>query len=92
MRNRNNTIAYILFGLLAIGILATVFSNPGAVLLPVLVFGVIFFLYRYPPNTWKRPNRSAPTGRFQRGKRKKANFRVIPGSKDSNDDEPPKYH
>lgn len=91
MRYRNNTIAYILFGLLAIGILASVFTNPGAIILPVLVFGTIFFLYKYPPNTWKRTKRSTPSSRFQRGKAKKANFRVIPGSKDSND-EPPKYH
>ncbi|SDD43127.1 hypothetical protein SAMN02799630_03455 [Paenibacillus sp. UNCCL117] len=91
MRNRSNTIAYIIFGLIAIGVLASLFTSPRAFLVPLLVFGAIFLLYKFPPNTWNRQSRKPPSGRFAKGKRKNANFRVIPGSKDKQD-EPPKYH
>ncbi|MEK8132772.1 hypothetical protein WMW72_33320 [Paenibacillus filicis] len=95
MRNRNNTIAYIIFGLIAIGVLASLLTNPTAFLVPLLVFGAIFLLYRFPPNTWNRQNRTPPprgSSRFAKGKRKNATFRVIPGSKDKQQDDPPKYH
>ena len=92
MRHRNSTIAYIVFGLIGIGILASVFSNPGAFILPVLVFSIIFLLYKFPPSRWKRPTVKPGKGsRFQKGRRKNATFRVINGSKSSSD-EPPKYH
>ncbi|MBU7317127.1 MULTISPECIES: hypothetical protein [Paenibacillus] len=90
MRNRNSTVAYVIFGLIAIGILASVLSNPGTFIIPILVFGVIFFLYKFPPNRWRQPKRPS-SSRFQKGKRRNATFRVIQGSKDSSD-EPPKYH
>ncbi len=90
MRNRNSTVAYVIFGLIAIGILASILSNPGTFMIPILVFGVIFFLYKFPPNRWRQPKRPS-SARFQKGKRRNATFRVIPGSKDSSD-EPPKYH
>ncbi|WP_159882202.1 hypothetical protein [Paenibacillus puerhi] len=91
MRNRNNTIAYVIFGLIAIGVLASLLMNPSAFLLPLLIFGAIFFLYKFPPNTWNRPKRTPPGSRFAKGKRKNATFRVIPGNKDKQDD-PPSYH
>ncbi|GMX65526.1 hypothetical protein Elgi_47970 [Paenibacillus elgii] len=90
MRNRNSTVAYVIFGLIAIGILASVLSSPGTYIIPILVFGVIFFLYKFPPNRWRQPKRPS-SSRFQKGKRRNATFRVIQGSKDSSD-EPPKYH
>lgn len=90
MRNRNSTVAYVIFGLIAIGILASILSNPGTFMIPILVFGVIFFLYKFPPNRWRQPKRPS-SSRFQKGKRRNATFRVIQGSKDGSD-EPPKYH
>ncbi|TVY11473.1 hypothetical protein [Paenibacillus cremeus] len=90
MRNRQSTLAYIIFGLIAIGILANIFANPGAFIIPVLVFGVIFWLYKFPPNRWR--NGSGRTqARYSKGKRRNATFRVINGNKDGSD-EPPKYH
>ncbi|MCP3773294.1 hypothetical protein NLX71_08180 [Paenibacillus sp. MZ04-78.2] len=90
MRNRNSTVAYVIFGLIAIGILASVLSNPGTFIIPILVFGVIFFLYKFPPSRWRQPKQPS-SSRFQKGKRRNATFRVIQGNKDSSD-EPPKYH
>ncbi|CAG7612666.1 hypothetical protein PAESOLCIP111_01559 [Paenibacillus solanacearum] len=89
MRNRDRTIAYIIFGLIAIGLLSSIFSNPGAYIIPILVFGIIFWLYKYPPNRWRYNRMAAP--RSGKGKRRNATFRVIPGSKNDPDDTP-KYH
>ncbi|MBP1155061.1 MULTISPECIES: hypothetical protein [unclassified Paenibacillus] len=93
MRNRNSTIAYVIFGLIAIGILFTVLSRPGTLIIPLLVFGIIFWLYKYPPSSWRSKTRSFTPPRFNgsKAKRKNATFRVINGRKDGSD-EPPKYH
>lgn len=93
MRHRHNTIAYVIFGLIAIGILFTVLTRPGALIIPLLVFGIIFWLYKYPPGRWRSRTKSFTPPRFSRTKpkRRNATFRVINGSKDSSD-EPPKYH
>ncbi|WP_026326291.1 hypothetical protein [Paenibacillus ginsengihumi] len=85
MRNRNIGM-YVVFGLLAIGLLVSI-SN---LIIPIAVFAVIFLLYKFPPDRWRRFKWSGG-GRKPRGKTRNAKFRVIPGSKDSSD-EPPKYH
>jgi hypothetical protein len=91
MRNRQTTFAYIIFGLIGIGILSALFSNPAGMLIPVLVFGVIFYLYKYPPKSWRGFGRSST--RFTKPpKRKNATFRVINGNRRDDSEEPPKYH
>ncbi|MCZ8516750.1 hypothetical protein O9H85_31180 [Paenibacillus filicis] len=90
MRGRYPWSTYIVLGLIALGILASIFRNPGAYIIPILVFGIIFWLYKFPPNRWRRGGRPA-SSRFAKAKRRNASFRVINGSKDSSD-EPPKYH
>lgn len=85
---KNRSIAfYVIAGLIVIGIISSIRFW----IVPVLVFGVIFFLYKFPPNTWSgRFGRSSNARGTKRGKTRNAKFRVIPGSKDSED--PPKYH
>ncbi|WP_426453368.1 hypothetical protein ACP26L_14080 [Paenibacillus sp. S-38] len=90
MRNRGNTAAYIVFGLIGIGILVNLLSNPGDILVPLIVFGGIFLLYKFPPNRWGM-KRSTSSRSAKGPKRKNAKFRVIQGSK-SDGDEPPRYH
>lgn len=90
---------YIIYGLLVVGILYRFLVNPGPLLIPLLVFGVIFLLYKFPPNRLQkqgRPSqprtRTAERKKFEERERRKAHFRVIPGSKPDSDEEPPKYH
>lgn len=87
---------YIVFGLLALGILAKAIRSPGPFVIPILVFGTIFLLYKYPPNRWRRrkaaKRHEAERARQRERERRKAAFRVIPGSKPTPDDEPPPYH
>jgi len=73
-------------------------------LIPVLVFGVIFLLYKYQPGRSKASKmpKVKPSARTMEkvaaakkthtaGKRKHYPFQVIEGSKGKNDDQP-KYH
>lgn len=89
---------YIIVGLIAIGILRMIAQNPGAAVIPVLVLGSVFLLYKYPPSRWKSMSsyRTKAQGTFDGGasnkrKTKQAKFRVIRGSK-REDDDIPKYH
>jgi hypothetical protein len=91
---------YIIYGLLVVGILYRFLVNPGPLLIPLLVFGVIFLLYKFPPNRLQKQGKPDPTRtrtaerkKYEERERRKAHFRVIPGSKpDSDEEQPPKYH
>jgi hypothetical protein len=96
---RRNVFAYVIFGLIAIGILSSLIRSFSAWIIPVLVFGIVFLLYRFPPPAWRRladrlrarSDFSAWGGKSAGGKRtKRAKFKVIRGSKP--DDDIPKYH
>ncbi|MCC2686100.1 MAG: hypothetical protein K0R75_2999 [Paenibacillaceae bacterium] len=97
MRRRFTTVSYIIFGLIAVGILAKLWAHPGTLLVPLIVFGVIFLLYKYPPSTWRGNQMykaftatKRPTANDRRTR--KAKFKVIKGSKPDDPQEPPKYH
>lgn len=84
---------YVIAALMIIGLLSVMLRNIGNFLLPVLVFGTIFFLYKYPPNRWRQlvyqaRSRFASTGTRSRRRTKRAKFRVIEGSKREDDDFP----
>jgi uncharacterized protein YpmB len=96
---------YVFVGLAAIGILNAITVNPMGVILPVVVIGAIFLLYKYPPSRWRSMRQSSRTqmyktsdGRNADKKRstttKRAKFRVIRGTKreDDDNDNIPKYH
>jgi hypothetical protein len=89
MKKRFPIVAYIILGLALIGLA----SQALQLVIPIVVFAVIIFLYKFPPNTWgkrKWPgSRSGPKARDKRSRN--ASFRVIDGNKGSSD-EPPKYH
>jgi hypothetical protein len=88
---------YIIYGLLGIGIISGVVRNPAAFVIPILVFGTIFLLYKFPPNRIRFRN-GAPTAKRYSGSRhsdrtkRKNSFRVIYGNKPNSEDEPPRYH
>ena len=96
--NKDKLIFYILIGLAIIGALSIIFRNPGRALIPILVFGGIYVLYKYPPHKWRMlwfqaKSKYLGSSRGVRGGRrtKRAKFRVIPGTK-KDGGEPPKYH
>lgn len=88
---------YIIFGLCAFGILVGLVNNPAAFLIPIIVLGGVFLLYKYLPGGRRssranRPSRSTVYTMKPKRKKKASPFRVIPGNKEASDDEPPKYH
>ncbi|WP_248925286.1 hypothetical protein [Paenibacillus hamazuiensis] len=91
MNRRLPAYAYVIFGLVAVGILARFVSDPRGMIVPIVVFGVVFLLYKFPPSRWQR-RKTAPGPRFAKPKEKRrAPFRVIQGNK-PDDDDLPKYH
>jgi hypothetical protein len=88
MKTRRYSIAtYIILGLALIGVA----SKASQLVIPIVVFGLIFLLLKYPPSKW---GKSKPMPRFGKTKEKRsrnATFRVIDGNK-GGPDEPPKYH
>lgn len=93
MRRRHSVIAYLIFGLAAIGILSKLLASPSTMLIPLLVLGGVFLLYKFPPRGVRfrgtRPGRRTDVHRSKASR--KAAFRVIRGNK-RDDDEPPRYH
>jgi uncharacterized protein (DUF58 family) len=85
MGNRARILAYIIFTLFVVGILAQLWNNPKGLIIPLIVFGVVLYLYKFPPNR-----------KFSRPKSRKrpAKFRVIQGKQaaDKQDDDFPRYH
>lgn len=85
MRRKFSPIEVAIAILIAIGLLVSLRT----LFIPILVLGIIFLLYKFPPSRWRKNS----TGRGPaKGKRKNAKFRVINGSKDSDPDDFPKYH
>jgi hypothetical protein len=95
---RRNVFTYVIFALIAIGILTSLANNFSQWIVPVIIFGLVFLLYRYPPKSWRNlANRYRPSA-FQGHSAKsnvknskRAKFRVIRGNK-PDDDNIPKYH
>ncbi|SDO09744.1 hypothetical protein SAMN04487897_10875 [Paenibacillus sp. yr247] len=85
MRRKFSPIEVAISILIAIGLLVSLRT----LFIPILVLGIIFLLYKFPPSRWKKTS----IGRGPaKGKRKNAKFRVINGTKESESDDFPKYH
>jgi len=91
MNRRLPAYAYVIFALIAVGIMARFTADPSGMIIPIAVFGIVFLLYKFPPNRWKRYKAASSFNRFAKTKRKRKLFRVIPGNK-RDDDDLPKYH
>ncbi|MFD0958691.1 hypothetical protein [Paenibacillus chungangensis] len=96
--------AIIVFTLLIIGIVTATGDNPMAILLPVVIIGAIFLLYKYPPSfmgrkqsgvrqarSYQHPHKQRSSSK-ERSRSKPVPFKVIDGGKDDNEDDLPKYH
>ncbi|MCR2803132.1 hypothetical protein [Paenibacillus soyae] len=97
-----NAAAVIVLVLFVIGLIVGLRDNLLQLLLPIVILGGIFLLYKYPPSflggarggrkhahvTQSRPSATKP--KSSRPRSKNVPFRVIEGGKD--DDDLPKYH
>lgn len=85
----------VIMTLIVIGLIAQTIGNPVQLIIPVVILGVIFLLYKFPPrpSSAKPYSKSSSRREAQQSKpktRKNVPFRVIEGGKD--DDNLPKYH
>lgn len=88
--------------LVVLGIGYRFMTQPSDLLIPIIVFGVIFLLWKFPPQTWKgrspwsgpSPKGTGKSSSAQSKAAKRAKFRVIQGNKGRHEDEEdtPKYH
>ncbi|OMF30686.1 hypothetical protein [Paenibacillus peoriae] len=105
--NRHAVIFWLTLALGAYGIVDMLWRGSWgflmSLLIPVLVFAVIFLLYKYLPGQRNRTPKIIPSVRTMAktanarkqqttGKRKAYPFHVIEGSKGKNEEEQPKYH
>ncbi|MEF2244838.1 MULTISPECIES: hypothetical protein [unclassified Paenibacillus] len=96
-----NSLVVIIMLLIIIGVVVELIFNPLNFLLPLLIIGGIFLLYKYPPAAWRKgaksgnrtyvinPKTSAKPQQ-SRPRSKTVPFHVIDGGKE--DDDKPKYH
>ncbi|GIP37627.1 hypothetical protein J31TS4_09070 [Paenibacillus sp. J31TS4] len=96
MKRRWPPMALVIGGLFLIGVLRNLYLNTMDMIIPVLIFGLVFLLYKFPPDRWRRGGAARPPagGRKQAG-RKHPPFRVIQGNKrdqDDQDENRPRYH
>ena len=100
MRGRITPLMAILLTLMAIGAVTMVLESPGYFIIPAVVFGIVFLLYKFPPDRFRKRNYRAPrppardrrkTGAGTASRRKTVPFRVIDGGRDDDGDRP-KYH
>jgi hypothetical protein len=91
VRRRLSLSSYLIFGFGIIGLIWSLMSRPSVYLVPLIIFGAVFLLYKFPP---KKLRMNGPTvyNAKTRKPRKHVPFRVITGSKGDSDQEPPKYH
>ncbi|MDB5056229.1 MAG: hypothetical protein JWM44_4279 [Bacilli bacterium] len=95
MKRRFSVSAYIILALIAIGLLAKIISSPSSYIIPIVVFGIIFALYKFPPKRYDRGGANQSSYSYQgkpREKKKPTPFRVIQGNKNPSDDDTPKFH
>ncbi|AZN40609.1 hypothetical protein [Paenibacillus albus] len=96
MPRKMSLLSIVILALVVIGIVSQTISNPYQLLIPVVVFGVVYLLYKFPPGgarTKAKPRYKTQSRKDQPAKskqRKNMPFRVIEGGKD--DDNLPKYH
>lgn len=92
----------IIFALLVIGIGVTVEKQPSMIIIPLVIFGVVFYLVKRPPsfnrnekqaNTYRSRSTTATKQNKQKKDRPRSKtvpFKVIEGGRDDNDT--PRFH
>ncbi|MFC6332398.1 hypothetical protein ACFP56_07150 [Paenibacillus septentrionalis] len=95
----SNLGSYIVLLLIAIGIIVTLINHPLYVIIPVVLFGIIYYCIKRPPaflSKYSKPQnnyRSAAKqskAKKERSRSKTIPFKVIEGGRDDNDT--PRYH
>ena len=93
--------SYLIFALVVLGIGVTITRDPIMIIIPLVIFGVVFYLIKRPPSfnrnekkaTYYRSSSSTTKQskpKKDRPRSKTVPFKVIEGGRDDNDT--PRYH
>lgn len=100
-----NLFGYFVLALLAIGLIVTIIHEPFMIIIPVAVFGAIYYFVKRPAAFMHKNNQKTAASKYRKAasitnkqsKAKKASprsktvpFKVIEGGRDDNDT--PRYH
>jgi len=83
----NKVWQYAILGLVALGFLVQLFQSPMSILIPLIIIGLVYYLYKFPPrwllrlSSSSRPFSFSQRHKQKKSKRKKRPFRVIDGNK-----------
>lgn len=82
---------------MVIGFLSGLANNFSSLIVPIVVFGLVFYFLKFPPTGGfrfaKRYNSKSSHGKDTFSKKKRKNpFRVIDGKFKEEDDDMPRYH
>lgn len=80
MFHHRNSWMYIIIALVVIGLFSGFARNPGGVILPLVVFGIIFYLYKFPPR-WLMRWVGRPPASSRRHASKQKSRRPLPVKK-----------
>lgn len=92
--NGKNVLTWLILFFLGIGIIQTLIFKPSAILIPLLVFGTIYYFLKNPDKLRRLTNKfNGRNNSYYRSKNKSSyhKFEVIDGKK-KDDDDRPKYH
>jgi hypothetical protein len=97
MNRRRHWSIYAIAALLFIGLAGSLVNSPTQLIIPIIIFGAVFLLWKYPPARWRRTTKHArgypasqARAKSSKDKRKPIPFKVIQGNKkDEKDSDPP---
>ena len=101
MVNRHRISFIVIMALAALGVVYSILNGKYGLLIPVIVFGLVFLLLKFPPGRYRKAPKikvsqrtEAKYAKSHKPKRKTVPFRVIEGSKgkDDGDDNIPRFH
>jgi len=75
---------WVILGLIIIGLFAQFISSPLSIIIPIVIFGIVYYLYKRPPIWLQRlayRNTHFPYPQPTKKKRNRYPFRVIDGKK-----------
>lgn len=105
MRSRIQPWFAVVLVLMGIGLASRLYQGAAqSLIIPLVLIAVVFLLYKFPPDRWRKPNYRGSASKTNRksdvrasaakakaDRRKASTFTVIEGRK-SKEDEPPRYH
>ena len=90
-----NLLTWAIIFFFVVGILQVLILSPSSILIPLLIFGLIFYFLKHPEKLrgiYYRFHKPSSRHKTKYDKQREITFKVINGKKDKNDDDKQRYH